>query len=88
MKSIHKTAVVFLILFFLAQFNPGQGLPTTRPEQVSLSSKRLERIKPIIIMQSYIDQGKLPGFFQVEVGLFQLPPIIYVSPRCYLIKER
>jgi CubicO group peptidase (beta-lactamase class C family) len=59
MKSIYKTAMGFLILFFLAQFVPGQGLPTAKPEQVGLSSKRLERINPI--MQSYIDQGKLPG---------------------------
>ena len=59
MKTIFTTLIFFLILFFLPQQVPGQGLPTAKPEDVGLSSTRLDRIKPFI--QSYVDQGKLAG---------------------------
>ena len=59
MKTIFTTLTFFLILFFLPQQVPGQGLPTAKPEDVGLSSTRLDRIKPVI--QSYVDQGKLAG---------------------------
>ena len=36
-----------------------QGLPTATPEEVGLSSTRLERINKV--MQSYVDQNKLAG---------------------------
>ncbi|MEE9264006.1 MAG: serine hydrolase domain-containing protein [Vicinamibacteria bacterium] len=36
-----------------------QGLPTAKPEDVGMSTTRLERIRPV--MQAYVDQGKLPG---------------------------
>jgi CubicO group peptidase (beta-lactamase class C family) len=38
---------------------PGQGLPTTTPEKVGLSSERLERLEEV--MQEYVDQKKAAG---------------------------
>ena len=63
MKTIYNRSTFFFILFFLAQLVPGQGLPTAKPEEVGLSSKRLDRIKPVL--QSYVDQGKLPGLISL-----------------------
>ena len=40
-------------------FATAQGLPTATPEDVGLSSERLDRIKPI--MQGYIDDGTTGG---------------------------
>ena len=33
------------------------------PEEVGVSAERLERIRPV--MQSYVDDGSLPGFLTV-----------------------
>ena len=52
-----------LILFIISQSLLGQGLPTAKPEEVGLASKRLDRIRPI--MQSYADQNKLPGLITI-----------------------
>ncbi len=59
MKTNYKTLTLFLVLFFLAPSVSGQGLPTAKPNEMGFSSTRLNRIKPF--MQSYVDQGKLPG---------------------------
>ncbi len=50
------------LLPFLFGFNPpviSQGLPTATPEEVGISSKRLERINTL--MQHYVDEKKLAG---------------------------
>lgn len=41
----------------------GQGLPTAKPEEVGMSSKRLARIRPV--MKAYVDEGKMPGVITV-----------------------
>ena len=46
-----------LLLFSLPAWS--QALPHAEPEQVGMSSERLQRIAPV--MQSYIDDGKLAG---------------------------
>lgn len=49
-------------IFILCQSEPfihAQGLPEGLPEEVGLSSERLERINPV--MQSYIEANKFPG---------------------------
>ena len=58
-----KLTYVFLLLFFIASFAFGQGLPMAVPEAVGVSTERLERIRPV--MQSYVDDGNLPGFLTV-----------------------
>ena len=58
----HLTCVLGL-LFLTTTFAFGQGLPMTEPEKVGVSSKRLERIRPV--MQGYVDNGNLPGFLTV-----------------------
>lgn len=59
MKNIYKTFAFLLILFLTVHIVSGQVHPTTDPEEVGLSSKRLDRIKQI--MQSYVNQDKLGG---------------------------
>ena len=39
------------------------GLPTAIPEEIGVSTERLERIRPV--MQGYVDDGNLPGFLTV-----------------------
>jgi len=56
MKSL-ITLVLFLIT--MVTFATSQGLPTATPEDVGLSSERLDRIKPI--MQGHIDDGTTGG---------------------------
>lgn len=51
--------LIVFIFFSLASSAASQGLPTAVPEEVGLSSERLERIKPA--MQNYITQNKLSG---------------------------
>ena len=58
-----KLTYISLLLFFIASFAFGQGLPMAVPEAVGVSSERLERIRPV--MQSYVDDGSLPGFLTV-----------------------
>ena len=55
---INSVGTVSLLLC-LAPYAAAQGLPMGAPEEVGLSSKRLQRISPV--MQSYVDAGKLAG---------------------------
>lgn len=57
-KHIQIFALLMLLLLLTESVSP-QGLPTATPDEMGLSSTRLSRIKPF--MQSYVDQGKLPG---------------------------
>ena len=59
MKPIYKTLSFFLILIFYVPIASSQGLPTVTPEEVGISSPRLDRLKPA--MQDYVSQNKLPG---------------------------
>ena len=47
------------LLLCLAPYAAGQGIPMGAPEEVGLSSERLQRISPV--MRSYVDRGKLAG---------------------------
>ena len=58
-----KLTYISLLLFFIAAFAFAQGLPMAVPEAVGVSAERLERIRPV--MQSYVDDGSLPGFLTV-----------------------
>jgi len=53
--------IIALLLFLvcLTSYATSQGLPTATPEDVGMSSERLERINPV--MQRYVDEGKLAG---------------------------
>ena len=55
-----KYIIVLLpLLICLTAYATAQGLPTAMPEEVGMSSERLERIKPL--MQKYVDENKLAG---------------------------
>ena len=56
-----KRLVALVTLFSFVLFAPGwaQGLPTAKPEQVGLSSERLERVSRAL--RSEIEAGKIPG---------------------------
>ena len=54
-----KTILLIFIQLLLLETGYSQGLHTTRPEDVGLSSDRLNRIKTL--MQKYVAQNKLPG---------------------------
>ncbi|MCZ6679929.1 MAG: serine hydrolase [Candidatus Poribacteria bacterium] len=56
MRNIIGPAFIFCCLVTTVS---GQGLPTATPEDVGLSSTRLQRISPV--MQRYVDDGKLAG---------------------------
>ncbi len=51
--------VMFVALALSAVIASAQALPSARPEQVGLSSERLDRIGPML--RSEIEKGKLPG---------------------------
>ena len=53
----------YLLLFCGTTLTFGQGLPMAVPEDVGVSTERLERIRPV--MQNYIDNGRVPGFLTV-----------------------
>ena len=57
MKKITYTC---LMLLCITPFAFGQGLPMAVPEEVGVSTERLQRIKPA--MQEYVDEGHAPGF--------------------------
>lgn len=57
-KVIYLCQIIAIIIVSCGQ--QGNILPTVKPEQVGLSSERLNRIKPV--MQRYVDENKLPGF--------------------------
>lgn len=42
-----------------SRIDGGENMETTSPENVGVSTSRLARVQPA--MQSYIDQGRLPG---------------------------
>ena len=57
-----KRLVALVTLLGLVLFAPGvwaQGLPTAKPEQVGLSSERLERVSRVL--RGEIEAGKIPG---------------------------
>ena len=64
-----KTKVLLLVVGLIISFtirenrvtaqSNGAGLPTTRPEQVGMSTERLARIR--IAMKRYVDKGLVPG---------------------------
>ncbi len=51
--------VVSAVIALSAAATWAQGLPSARPEQVGLSSERLDRIGPVL--RSEIEKGKFPG---------------------------
>ncbi len=51
--------VVFAVIALSAATTWAQGLPSARPEQVGLSSERLDRIGPVL--RSEFEKGKFPG---------------------------
>ena len=54
---------LLLLLFCITTLAFAQGLPMAEPEDVGVSSERLERIRPVL--QGYVDKGQLPGFLTV-----------------------
>ena len=56
-------AYLCVLLFSPTTLAFGQGLPMVVPEDVGVSTERLERIRPV--MQNYIDNGRIPGFLTV-----------------------
>ena len=52
-------AIVVVLFFIQSPFLNAQKLPVTSPENVGLSSERLERIEPIV--RKYIDENQLAG---------------------------
>ncbi|MDH7499448.1 MAG: serine hydrolase domain-containing protein [candidate division NC10 bacterium] len=63
MKSVRLPSswilTLCLILWVAIPHAQGQGLPTVLPEEVGLSSQRLERIDKL--MQDYVDRGQVAG---------------------------
>src|SRR4030095_9987995 len=61
-RSTMKRLVALVMLLVFVLFAPGvwaQGLPTAKPEQVGLSSERLERVSRVL--RGEIEAGKIPG---------------------------
>ena len=56
-------AYLYVLLFCATTLAFGQGLPMAVPEEVGVSTKRLEHIRPV--MQNYVDDGRIPGFLTV-----------------------
>jgi CubicO group peptidase (beta-lactamase class C family) len=54
-----RLVILTLVFFCLSSYAIAQVLPTTAPEDVGMSSERLDRINPN--MQKYVDEGKLSG---------------------------
>jgi hypothetical protein len=48
MKINYRRLTLFLFLFFLDPFVPGQGLPIAKPDEMGFSPTRLHRIKPFM----------------------------------------
>lgn len=51
--------LAWLVLLAFAPAGSAQSLERTRPEDVGLSSERLERLS--VALQKYVDEGRLPG---------------------------
>ena len=61
---MYKTFLIsFLLAFQTCYAQQVIKLPTTQPEEVGLSSDRLNLVKPL--MQRYVDEKKLPGMIAV-----------------------
>ena len=60
---MRKFTCLSLLLFSITTLAFAQGLPMAVPEEVGVSAERLQRIRPV--MQSYVDDGSLPGFLTV-----------------------
>ena len=61
---MYKTFLIsFLLAFQTCYAQQVIKLPTAQPEEVGLSSERLNQIKPL--MQRYVDENKLPGMITV-----------------------
>ena len=58
-----KIAYICISFFCITTYAFGQGLPIAVPEEVGISTERLNRIRPV--MQVYVDKGNLPGFLTV-----------------------
>ncbi|MFC1606775.1 serine hydrolase domain-containing protein [Candidatus Latescibacterota bacterium] len=57
--QMRRLLVALSLLLQTVQLSNGQGLPTAKPEEVGLSTERLERIRPV--MEEYIRQNKVVG---------------------------
>jgi CubicO group peptidase (beta-lactamase class C family) len=63
---MYKSIFLFLVLATIAGCTRQENkLPAAKPEKVGMSAERLNRIKPV--MQSYIDENKLPGMITMVV---------------------
>lgn len=58
-KRKFQRSILYLILVLTYLSVSGQGLPPALPEDVGLSSERLDRIETV--MKDYIANGKIPG---------------------------
>jgi len=58
-KFLRTSLPLMLFLLWLARLVSGQGLSTASPEEIGLSSERLERIGAV--MQKYVDENQLAG---------------------------
>ena len=79
MKATLGTITLILIQLFLIQAVFSQGLPTAKPEEVGMSSDRLNRINTV--MQSYVDENILPGLITLE-DISQMSTHIPKSTTC------
>jgi hypothetical protein len=59
LKDLFNRSILFLIMLLTYLSATGQGLPLTLPEQVGLSSERLNRIETV--MNDNISKGIIPG---------------------------
>ncbi len=60
---MEKLAYISLLFFSITTLTFGQGLPIATPEDVGVSTERLERIRPV--MQGYVDDRHIAGFLTV-----------------------
>lgn len=57
---MNKKVFLYIVLAFIASCSRQEiKLPAVKPEEVGISSDRLNQIKPVI--QRYVDENKLPG---------------------------
>ena len=59
MRKTHRHGMLSLLLFLVATGSSAQELSTASPEQVGMSSERLERLSEAL--QAYVDEGRLAG---------------------------
>ena len=63
-NSLTAHAVVFLLLL-VPQTLVAQGLVRVTPEEVGMSSERLDRLS--LALESYVDEGRLAGVVTIVV---------------------